>query len=198
MLPLQVWTARASYRGADRLDITRQFADAERKAGRVSPGEPFAPSWDLLMPVVRERREHASDDATWPAYVEGFRAEMRRSYVRQRAAWTALLGQDEVTLVCLCGNPARCHRGLLGEILEKLGACWGGERREIPRQTSLFDLGGPEEGGERTIRMRAPCGGCGETAGVVKRISGQDTVRCARCARFAYNAPRRETEGARE
>lgn len=41
--------------------------------------------------------------------------------------------------------------------------------------------------------MRAPCPTCGCTDGV-RRMSGQqDTVRCARCDRFCYNAPRTET-----
>jgi len=41
--------------------------------------------------------------------------------------------------------------------------------------------------------MRAPCAGCGGTAGSVKETGSQDVVRCAKCDRFQYNAPRVET-----
>lgn len=41
--------------------------------------------------------------------------------------------------------------------------------------------------------MRAPCAACGGTAGLVLERNGQDTVRCAQCNRFQYNAPRTET-----
>jgi hypothetical protein len=42
-------------------------------------------------------------------------------------------------------------------------------------------------------RMRAACPDCGNTDGMIMTVSGQDTVRCARCDRFCYNAPRAET-----
>lgn len=41
--------------------------------------------------------------------------------------------------------------------------------------------------------MRAPCSGCGCMTGSVAEKNGQDTVRCARCNRHCYNAPRTET-----
>lgn len=41
--------------------------------------------------------------------------------------------------------------------------------------------------------MRAPCPDCGGTDGNVTEKNGQDTVRCAACHRFCYNAPRTET-----
>lgn len=44
-----------------------------------------------------------------------------------------------------------------------------------------------------TFAMRHPCRGCGWDLGVVREVNGQDTVRCAACSRFAYNAPRVET-----
>jgi 5-methylcytosine-specific restriction endonuclease McrA len=44
-----------------------------------------------------------------------------------------------------------------------------------------------------SIEMRAPCVDCGGIAGEVRGVNGQDTVRCAGCGRFAYNAPRVET-----
>jgi 5-methylcytosine-specific restriction endonuclease McrA len=42
--------------------------------------------------------------------------------------------------------------------------------------------------------MRAPCRfGCGTAEGFIRTIGGQDVVRCSRCGRPQYNAPRVET-----
>jgi 5-methylcytosine-specific restriction endonuclease McrA len=43
------------------------------------------------------------------------------------------------------------------------------------------------------MMMRAPCPGCGCAHGTITTKNGQDTVRCAECARYCYNAPRTET-----
>lgn len=49
-----------------------------------------------------------------------------------------------------------------------------------------------EDQSEGHYRLRAACR-CGSTDGVITTVNGQDTVRCAQCARFCYNAPRSET-----
>ena len=41
--------------------------------------------------------------------------------------------------------------------------------------------------------MRAPCADCGSAFGSVTERNGQDTVRCAECYKYQYNAPRVET-----
>jgi 5-methylcytosine-specific restriction endonuclease McrA len=41
--------------------------------------------------------------------------------------------------------------------------------------------------------MREPCRDCGGLDGVIRTRNGQDTVWCAQCNRYAYNAPRTET-----
>jgi len=152
-MSLRVHTARVSYGGADRLDITRKSAPPE--------GIAFAPSWAILRPALdmmalartmRAAAEHAGEArpndavlaescvemtraaarivrATWALYVEAYTAEMRESYRTQRPAWTALLARESVTLVCYCTDPARCHRTLLAGIFAKLGAINEGERR---------------------------------------------------------------------
>ena len=57
-MTLRVFTARLSYAGVDRLDITRAGADAYRKrTGLTWEGAAFAPSWELLRPLVGMRRE---------------------------------------------------------------------------------------------------------------------------------------------
>ena len=127
-----IYTARVSYSGSDRLDITRKSAGPD--------GLPFAPSWRILKPMLRLRRAAALSESrsqgisaaatayAWPQYVEDYTAEMRASYRDHRAAWDRILARDEVTLVCYCVDPLRCHRTLLAEILAKLGAVPRGER----------------------------------------------------------------------
>ena len=43
------------------------------------------------------------------------------------------------------------------------------------------------------IVMRGPCQQCGTPDGVLEEVNGQDTVRCAWCKTFCYNAPKAET-----
>jgi 5-methylcytosine-specific restriction endonuclease McrA len=50
---------------------------------------------------------------------------------------------------------------------------------------------GIEPAGHMT--MRAPCPRCSSHRGAVTTKNGQDTVRCADCDRYCYNAPRTET-----
>lgn len=120
-MSLAVYTARISYSGGDRLDVTR-------KSG--SSGLVFAPSWSLLNPVLEARKVGGDAfEQAWRAYVVGFTAEMRASYRQWRAAWDALIARESVTLCCYCTDPERCHRTLLArDILPTLGATYGGER----------------------------------------------------------------------
>jgi 5-methylcytosine-specific restriction endonuclease McrA len=41
--------------------------------------------------------------------------------------------------------------------------------------------------------MRAPCIGCGGSAGRIETRSGQDCVFCLTCGQWSYNAPKQET-----
>jgi uncharacterized protein YeaO (DUF488 family) len=132
---LTVHTARVSYDGADRLDVTRKSAGPD--------GIVFAPSWAILGPALKARevaewllkaslweREAAAriEREAWEAYVPAYLAEMRESWRANRHAWHALLARESVTLVCYCTDPERCHRTLLAGILAKLGATVAGER----------------------------------------------------------------------
>lgn len=151
-MTLHVHTARVSYAGADRLDVTRKSAGPD--------GIAFAPSWAILNPALDALRcaealraaskcgplegadpvryaESAEEmlrvsvvvrEATWALYSAAYLAEMRESYRASRPAWDALRARAEVTLCCYCVDPARCHRTLLAQILAKLGAVNEGER----------------------------------------------------------------------
>lgn len=119
-MTLVIYTARITYAGPDRLDVTRKSAGPD--------GLPFAPSWTILRPMIALRRAGGDDLAAWPQYVEDYTAEMRTSYRERRPAWDALLARDEVTLVCYCTDATHCHRTVLAGILGKLGASVRGER----------------------------------------------------------------------
>jgi hypothetical protein len=118
-MTLHVATARVSYGGPDRLDVTSRTASP---LGRV-----FAPPWSLVWPLVQKRRRGLLTEADWAGYAEAYTALMRQSYLLRRGAWEELLARERVVLVCYCTDVAQCHRRLLGEILGKLGAQYQGE-----------------------------------------------------------------------
>lgn len=106
---LKVYTSTTKYQGPNRVNITVKSGD------RV-----FAPTWDLVQGM---RNGKITEDEFKEKYYE----LMRQSYKKNRAKWKALLEKEEVVLVCYCPIGAFCHRYLLVEILEKLGAIYEGE-----------------------------------------------------------------------
>ena len=164
-----IYTARVSYRGPDRVDVTRKG------------GSPFGPSWPLLQHFLAIRRSGKETGSVWADYRAAYLQEMRALYRVNPAPFLALAARD-ATLVCYCTDAERCHRTLLADILVKLGAEYGGERagcspdpaacHRLATQVSGRLLGGdaPEHGGtrraeaggipEETVAPRAPCGGC--------------------------------------
>lgn len=114
-------------------DLSMRWSKRERALlydGSGPAGLPFAPSWQILRPmlVLRRSGDAYDEDAAWPGYVDAYTAEMRVSYRANRPAWDALLARDEVTLVCYCRDQAHCHRTVLAEILGRRGADVRGER----------------------------------------------------------------------
>lgn len=124
-----IYTASYSYRGADRVDITRQGADRAARDGIELVGRCLAPSWETLTPALRARREAqllerqareprphpdatvraeleakalALTDAAWASYRPRFIGEMRASLRTHRNDWWRLLVHG-----------ARCCRGYL-------------------------------------------------------------------------------------
>lgn len=125
-MTLHVQSARINYSGPDRLDVTR-------KSG--TDGLFLAPSWKILRPALDARRRETDEPSrhvsvAWANYVSAYFDEMRRSYVDNRAAWTALLARERVVLCCYCTDPEHCHRAILrARILPALGAVDEGEVR---------------------------------------------------------------------
>lgn len=136
-----LFTAHYGVRDADRLDVTRAGCDQLIAAGKPAPGEVFAPSAALLRGGLRERAATRGDEEAarnaWSRYAEGYRGEMRTSYLRHRAAWTATLAKPRLVVVCFCsGEDAaakRCHRFLLASYFAALGADYRGELTEADR-----------------------------------------------------------------
>jgi uncharacterized protein YeaO (DUF488 family) len=117
-MTLQIHTARLSYTGPDRLDITRKSADSEI-------GLLLAPSRQLLC------KYHPGWGGrwNWPAYREDYLYELGHRYEERRDAFDALLlDRSEVTLVCYCRDARFCHRVLAALFLEEKGAVYLGER----------------------------------------------------------------------
>jgi len=131
---LVVYTARMGYKAdQDWLDITLQGNERrieqrpQEPMGHRTIGYVFAPSPDILYPYLSARKFNRETDELWAKYVEDYTAEMRRSYRHYRPDWDLLLSWPRAVLLCMCTNPQRCHRTVLGGILAKLGASFEGE-----------------------------------------------------------------------
>lgn len=105
-------------RPGDLLDVTR-------KSGKE--GIVFAPSWRLLTPYLNKRRAGGFSGTDWENYKSAYAEEMRASWRAHRAAWESLLSRSRVTLACYCTDAARCHRGILADLLVQAGAFYEGE-----------------------------------------------------------------------
>ena len=106
---MEVYTAHYSYIGSDRLDITV-------KTGKKT----FAPTWEMVMKTKKGLMSQEE-------YTHKYTELMRISYRENRQEWEELLARNRVVLVCFCPAGAFCHRALLAEMLEKLGAKYMGE-----------------------------------------------------------------------
>lgn len=96
--PLLIHTARISYGGPFRLDITRKG------------GSSFGPSWPLLQAAKAGKID-------FQGYRLRYFSEMRASYKIHNAEWLQLLTWERVVLCCYCVNHLQCHRILLAEML---------------------------------------------------------------------------------
>jgi uncharacterized protein YeaO (DUF488 family) len=120
---MKLYTAQFRYHGPDRIDVTR----GSGKAGETLV---LAPSWGLLDLVLKQIRcasDDAERDALWEEYKIRYTEEMRLSYRLYRPVWDALLARERAVACCYCAKVERCHRGLLADILGKLGATYLGE-----------------------------------------------------------------------
>jgi uncharacterized protein YeaO (DUF488 family) len=129
---LVVHTARVSYGGPDRLDVTRR--------GRDPLGLAVAPSLRILVPALAKRKAGTETAEDWARYAREYREEMRASYRAHRAAWGELLAREGAVLVCYCNVTAArpwCHRFVLAELLVKCGATYAGDRDLKPENVEV-------------------------------------------------------------
>lgn len=130
---MRLFTGKISYDGEDRFDITRK-SGGER-------GMPFAPREEAFRDAVRRKMERRARltrvsqgthveqvRAEWDAYAKDYEQWLLESQRRYPEAWQALLARPEVTIVCYCEVPNRCHRSLLARAIGELGAMYEGER----------------------------------------------------------------------
>lgn len=130
---MRLFSSKISYDGEDRFDITRK-SGGER-------GMPFAPREEMFRDAVRRKMARRARltrvsqgthveqvRAEWEAYAKDYEQWLLESQKRYPEAWRALLARPEVTIVCYCEVPARCHRSLLAHRLIELGAVYEGER----------------------------------------------------------------------
>lgn len=132
---MRVWTARVSYSGPDRVDITAQSS--------TGPGRALAPTWEMLRRAQRQRDAAANKVARESAWAEYSREYIDLLYQRlgstdQRAHLVDLLEESETTLVCYCPDPHHCHRRLAAQFLaQEYGCIYLGER-SAAGQMGLF------------------------------------------------------------
>ena len=95
--------------------------------------------FDVWLPEVSPTRELVAyaqarpwTDARWAAFSKKYLREMRRPEAQRVIELLAALGtQTNFSIGCYCENPWRCHRSLLGELLQERGA-----KVAIPRSAS--------------------------------------------------------------
>ncbi len=107
---LDVYTARASYKGDDRVDVSAN-------GGFFI----FVPPKQLLFDY---RFGKITENKFQKAYFEC----LRSSYVNHRHAWDNLLTNPRIVLVCNCNaDDKSCHRFVIIDFLKKLGAAYKGK-----------------------------------------------------------------------
>lgn len=99
---------------ARKLDIP--LLDVTVKSGRKE----FAPTWSLVWGIK-------NGTLTEEKYTESYYSLMRSSYKQNRKVWDEVLAQDELLVACYCRADKFCHRYLLADIFQELGAEYLGE-----------------------------------------------------------------------
>jgi len=104
-----IYTSTMNYRGFDRHDITVKSASPIDRC--------FAPTWDIVMGIK-------NNTITWDEYVaEYYRIlndRMKYNLRHMRRSVNEICNRayiENVTLVCFCKDPAKCHRSLLAHWL---------------------------------------------------------------------------------
>jgi uncharacterized protein YeaO (DUF488 family) len=86
--------------------------------------------FDVWLPEVSPTSELVAyaqaqpwTDARWAAFKKRYLREMQRPEAQRAIALLAALGtQTNFSIGCYCDNPYRCHRSVLGDLLQERGA----------------------------------------------------------------------------
>ena len=105
---VEVYTSQFRYSGLDRFDIT-----AKQKT-------PFSPTWSM---VNRFKNGTINQEEYSNLYAD----LMNRSYITNYNSWRDVLNLNKVIFVCYCNPNGFCHRFLLAQHFESLGAKYCGE-----------------------------------------------------------------------
>jgi len=108
---LRIGTVRRPPRGVPKSEFARRdFYDVWLPT--------LSPSTDLLA-----AGKQARDDRAWRTFVRRFSSEMRRpEAARDLDLLAALSHTANISVGCYCKDEARCHRGVLRELLRARGA----------------------------------------------------------------------------
>ncbi|HEU5186086.1 MAG TPA: DUF488 family protein [Gemmatimonadaceae bacterium] len=109
---LRIGTVRRPPRGVPKTEYAvRDYYDVWLP--ELSPSAEVV-SWALSEPWT---------EARWRRYARTYRTEMREPHARHLIELLAALSREtNFSVGCYCEDASRCHRSLLGELLEEAGA----------------------------------------------------------------------------
>ena len=105
---VEVYTSQFRYSGPDRFNIT-----AKEKT-------PFSPTWIMV-------KDYKDGTINQKEYSDLYADLMNKSYITNYNDWCNVLSMNKVTFVCYCSPNGFCHRFLLAQYFEILGAKYCGE-----------------------------------------------------------------------
>lgn len=110
---LTVYTAEYSYKGPHRTDITIK--------GAKPPWNVFAPTWDMVNAYLKGARDEEAERI----YTEKYEAIMDKAFMYHNKTLMTLINSNEVRVfVCFCKTGFFCHKVLLANRFESLGATY--------------------------------------------------------------------------
>lgn len=142
MAVLDFHTAQYRYEGDHRLDISRKGSDPF--------GIHFAPPWTLV-------RSYRSGSISIPDYTTLYYRQLRALYKDHPQVFASLLDRDRAVLVCFeRPEDGFCHRFILANVLEKMGAHYGGELNVDGTPWGVPDLQRFDDPTRRAKKSSAP------------------------------------------
>lgn len=150
---MDIYTASYHYSGPDRLDVTVK--------GNDPIGSLFAPTWDMV-------KGFKSGEIDEYGYEKRYRSLMNARYNVSKDAFKFAVSSQR-TLVCFCPPGAFCHRVILAEGLENLGATYKGERNIKFESENVYEEGDLMDKTEGFILHQVNCQGV-MGAGIAKTI----------------------------